>query len=164
MNQSMGDDTSNTLDEIVDQFGSDISASEENSDREGSDDEGGEEELSKEEIAEEFDVQFAKKPGNSVQHLVEPEKTTTYCGLGLGKDTPIIDEPGPFDPICTSCRQSVGGRSMTGGQTYADLREWLANEIPEVSQPDIDSKSTEQLRKQEVAGIVSYIKSLKEEE
>lgn len=159
----MTDDVSEELDELMDDIdagGSTLSPESETDEGTNKADGG---ELSKEEIADEFEVLFAKKQGNSVQHLVHAEADDTLCGVGLGTEVKQIETPGPFDPICKRCRSNLLGGSLGSNtnRTYNDLRQWLANEIEGV-QEATDDGSSDALRKSEAAAIVSHIQSLKE--
>lgn len=158
----MGDDPSDELQRIAEEFDSEIKSNDTHSDFEENEEQNEQDNLSKNEIAEEFNVQFAKKPGNSVQHLVRPENDDTLCGIGLGSDVKRIDTPGPFDPICSTCRKSILG-GVEGKRTIDDLRQWLADEIDEIRGIE-EVKDSSFFNKSEIISIINYIKKLKKED
>ena len=153
----MDDENPDELQKIAKELDSEINSSNTQSEDKDAKSTNKDNKLSKEEISEEFDVQFAKKPGNKSQHLVSPGKTDALCGVGLGSDVPISDTPGPFDPVCGNCRRSIGETRVPGMSRY-DLREWLSNNVKGVEGPD-SRENPSCFRMEEMEAIVSYIKS-----
>lgn len=158
----MSDKKSDKLETVAEEFDSDAKSSDTQSDLKETENTNEDDSLSKEDINEEFNVQFAKKPGNTSQHLVTPGESEALCGVGLGSDVPISDTPGPFDPICGNCRRSIGGTRRPGMNRY-DLREWLANNVKGVEGPD-NRENSSRFKKEEMEAIVSHIKSITNEE
>ena len=151
------------IDKIADEIDSTINGDDDQHESDSGDDDS--DELSKEEIAEEFDVQFVKTQGGNTQHLVKSTDEGVVCGaVDVTSDTVMADAPSPFDPICEKCRGSILGMSIneSSGQTYNDLRRWLADEIEGVDEPKANTGS-DQIRKTEAAAIIDYIQSLKEQ-
>jgi hypothetical protein len=159
MTNRTGDDK---IEKIMDDFDSTVDLPDEN--QNGSETSDNTEELSKEEIADRFDIRFAKSPNGGTQHLMPSEDDTIFCRTSLTDDFIASENPGPFDPICTRCRKNVTGGTQTSdlGNTVADYRRWLANEIDGVKQPNGEGTSAVALRKAEMAAVVSHIQSLKQ--
>lgn len=157
----MGEQKSDELQKIAEELDSEIGSSDTQSGAKEVKNNNKKDKLSKDKIKEEFDIQFAKKPGNKSQHLVSPGENKTLCGVGLGSDVPISDTPGPFDPVCGNCRRSIGETGAPGMSRY-DLREWLSNNVKGLEDPD-STENPSNFRKEELEAIVSHIKSISNE-
>lgn len=173
MSDETGDDR---LEEIMGDFDSEIIQQDEDADeaetsankRELSEEEL--EEFSKEDIADEYDFRFGKTPDGRTQHLLPANENSTYCTVAFRDSFRISDEPGPYDPICSSCKSSAlgaVGSDLRGGfspeKTKENLMQWLADEVDGVDEPTFSQNNTlKALRKDELAAIVSHIQSLKE--
>jgi hypothetical protein len=111
------------------------------------------------EIAELFELQFTKKSGADVQHLVPPEEKFTICNVGLGSDVNRSDRPGPFDPLCGNCERVLNQEYSPTDDTLACLRGELADMIDGVGEP---AKQDDPARfdTTELAAIVAHIRAL----
>jgi hypothetical protein len=123
------------------------------------------EELSKEEIAEKCNFRFGQTANGDTQHLLPANEDNTYCNVGVSDGFRTSEEPGPFNPICSNCKVSAlgdGSQTRSSAQTKFDLRQWLADEIDGVQDPTRAPGGLVKPSKSDLQAIVSYIKSLKE--